>query len=418
MADISQINLPGGSSFNVKDAVARSTKADKVTLPPAYDPTLTYDVGDICTYNGDAYVCQRTISTPEAWDSSHWILDSQQDYLHSINPSGIGSFSLNRRNGTDIGILSFAAGRNGTASGNYSHAEGDGANATGMSSHAEGISTTASREGAHAEGVSTTSSGISTHAEGRTTTAYGHMSHAEGDHTTSIGEGSHAEGYYTKTTHRSQHVFGEYNVLDSSTAYNSQRGNYVEIVGNGTADDARSNARTLDWSGNEVLAGRLKVNGTEDVPIIYEVTQSQYDALKQAGTLVHNALYVITDAENLNCTAEDIEYSSGVSVYNKVNRMDTLDYYQVPTAVADNATAQIPAAVWGHRLIIINVRRYGYFGSMLVRKQNIVEGQLGASCCIYVSSSPKYFKVNETGLFTALSNFGTDGQWVDFIGIF
>ena len=47
-------------------------------------------------------------------------------------------------------------------------------------------------------------------------------------------------------------------------------------------------------------------NGTD----IYEVTQAQYNALKQSGTLVHNALYVITDAENLNCTAEDVAYDN------------------------------------------------------------------------------------------------------------
>lgn len=105
-------------------------------------------------------------------------------------------------------------------------------------------------------------------------------------------------------------------------------------------------------------------------------------------------------------------------VSNKITALETIDYYQVPNAVPDNGTAQIPASVWAHRYILINVRRYGYFGSMLIRKQNIVEGQLGASCCIYVSSSPKFFKINETGLFTALTNFGTEGQWVDFIGIF
>ena len=33
---------------------------------------------------------------------------------------------------------------------------------------------------------------------------------------------------------------------------------YVEIVGNGNAS-TRSNARTLDWSGNETLAGKLTV---------------------------------------------------------------------------------------------------------------------------------------------------------------
>ena len=51
-------------------------------------------------------------------------------------------------------------------------------------------------------------------------------------------------------------------------------------------------------------------NGTD----IFEVDQDTYDALVQAGTLVHNALYVITDAPNLNPTASDIEYSSGVTV--------------------------------------------------------------------------------------------------------
>ena len=308
--------LAGDLTINGSTSVTASlnNKADKVALPPDYDPTSTYAVGDFCTYNGDAYVCVTTISTPEVWDSSHWILDSQQDYLHSINPSGIGSFSLNRRNGTTVGILSFTAGRNGTASGNYSHAEGDGANATGMSSHAEGISSTASREGAHAEGVSTTSSGISTHAEGRYTTAYGNWSHAEGDHTTSIGEGSHAEGYYTETTHRSQHVFGEYNILDSSPTYNYQRGQYAEIVGNGTADDARSNARTLDWSGNEVLAGGLKINNTQDVATQVSLTQAEYDALVSAGTVdLVNTIYFITDANAVAGSAAEITYSNTTS---------------------------------------------------------------------------------------------------------
>ncbi len=51
-------------------------------------------------------------------------------------------------------------------------------------------------------------------------------------------------------------------------------------------------------------------NGTD----IFEVTQAEYDALVQAGKIVHNALYIIPDAPNLNATASDIEYSSGVSV--------------------------------------------------------------------------------------------------------
>lgn len=57
-------------------------------------------------------------------------------------------------------------------------------------------------------------------------------------------------------------------------------------------------------------------NGTD----IFEVTQAQYDALVQAGTLVHNALYVITDAQNLNATASNIEYSSGVTVKGQLDK--------------------------------------------------------------------------------------------------
>ena len=42
----------------------------------------------------------------------------------------------------------------------------------------------------------------------------------------------------------------------------------MEIIGNGTSISNRSNARTLDWDGNEVLAGgltlatELNINGT------------------------------------------------------------------------------------------------------------------------------------------------------------
>ena len=55
-------------------------------------------------------------------------------------------------------------------------------------------------------------------------------------------------------------------------------------------------------------------NGTD----IFEVTQAEYDALVQEGTLVHNALYVITDAPNLNETAEDISYDGSTTTVKMV----------------------------------------------------------------------------------------------------
>lgn len=125
---------------------------------------------------------------------------------------------------------------------------------------AEGNNTKASGEyGSHAEGASTVASGNGAHAEGRDTTASGEASHAEGYSTTASGDYAHAEGYYTIANHVAQHVFGLYNIADPSTAIVAAKGTYVEIVGNGTGTSARSNARTLDWSGNEWLAGKLTV---------------------------------------------------------------------------------------------------------------------------------------------------------------
>ena len=122
---------------------------------------------------------------------------------------------------------------NNIASGNYSHAEGDSTTASGYASHAEGIFTKAIESCSHAEGNGTEASGGRSHAEGYCTIASGLQSHAEGSHTIAKG--------------KCQHVFGKYNVEDSESTY-------AEIVGNGT-DTVRLNARTLDWSGNEVLTG-------------------------------------------------------------------------------------------------------------------------------------------------------------------
>ena len=175
--------------------------------------------------------------------------------------------------GTASGLASHAEGYGTTASNQGAHAEGGATVAAGVWSHAEGYATrtsagqahaegmlsTASNVNAHAEGYNTNASGISSHAEGGTTKALGDISHSEGAATIASGYASHAEGSYTIATRESQHVFGEYNIADTVGANTVSRGAYIEIVGNGTADDARSNARTLDWSGNEWLAGKLTI---------------------------------------------------------------------------------------------------------------------------------------------------------------
>ena len=142
----------------------------------------------------------------------------------------------------------------------YTHAEGASTVSSGGASHSEGYQTKASGFASHSEGRETTASGYCSHTEGVETTASGYYSHTEGDSSTASGMCSHAEGVGTTASNKAQHVFGMYNTVDN-TGSATTKGTYVEIVGKGTADGARSNARTLDWSGNEWVAGTITAAG-------------------------------------------------------------------------------------------------------------------------------------------------------------
>ena len=142
--------------------------------------------------------------------------------MDKINPTGTGSFSLNREVSTTIGNYSFAEGYCTTASAHSSHAEGDSTTASAHASHAEGIGTTASGNQSHAEGSNTTASGSYSHAEGAVTTASGNFSHAEGRNTTASGISSHAEG---ESTNRFSAVVTATNPTDADiiTAWKSKK---------------------------------------------------------------------------------------------------------------------------------------------------------------------------------------------------
>lgn len=164
--------------------------------------------------------------------------DLENTYMKKASPTGTGSLSLNRKANTTVGTNSVALGLNPTASGMYSFSEGIDTVASGFSSFAQG-------DGSQAQGSSSAAIGLDAIAKG---------------------DCSQAIGYGVESTHLGQHVFGAFNVLDTSTASKSSQGTYIEIVGNGnkvlsTGAITRSNARTLDWSGNEVLAGTLTTGG-------------------------------------------------------------------------------------------------------------------------------------------------------------
>lgn len=131
----------------------------------------------------------------------------------------------------------------------------------GDNSFAEGLDVIASGITSHAEGFLTHATGFTSHSEGGFTAANGNFSHAEGSATVALGNKAHAEGGSTAAQTLSQHVQGEYNILDTEGSVDT-RGAYAHIVGNGTADDARSNAHTLDWDGNAWFAGDVYIKST------------------------------------------------------------------------------------------------------------------------------------------------------------
>ena len=188
------------------------------------------------------------------------------------NGTGKNSDVFNSTENVASDMWSHAEGKGTTASGQKSHAEGYDTTASGTDSHAEGSSTIASSESSHAEGQSTTASNDYSHAEGNGTTASGACSHAEGNNTTASGQKSHAEGYGTIAASQNQHAGGRYNIEDTANKY-------AEIIGNGDYSK-RSNARTLDWNGNEWLAGGVTVSSTGGITIgSTTINETQLQAL-------------------------------------------------------------------------------------------------------------------------------------------
>lgn len=123
--------------------------------------------------------------------------------------------------------------------------------------------------GSVAEGSSsTTASGENSHAEGVRTTASGYWSHAEGSNTTASGVCSHAEGYYTTASGLRQHAQGKYNIEDADDKY-------ADIIGNGSSDDARSNAATVSWDGISWSQTDVRAGGTNQDSAAHSLAAKQ-----------------------------------------------------------------------------------------------------------------------------------------------
>lgn len=135
-------------------------------------------------------------------------------------------------------------------------------------SHAEGYMTTASAPYSHAEGESTVASNMRTHAEGWQTTASGNCSHAENTGCIASGPNSHADGYHTIARGEHSHASGAHTIAGLEVfalgRYNKKAEDVALVVGNGWGNDSyeyRSDALTLDYSGNLHISGKFTADG-------------------------------------------------------------------------------------------------------------------------------------------------------------
>ena len=186
-----------------------TTEAMNTALSGKSDTNHTHT--DLHTHSNKSVLDGITAEKVAYWDNK----------TSSSGPSNVDLTDLVVTNSISLGRVS------GTAIGKGSSAIGSGVRATGAYSHAEGYYSLASNNSAHAEGNACYATGAYSHAEGNGTTAAG----------------------------KSQHAQGKYNIEDT-------KNKYAHIVGNGTAEDATSNAHTLDWQGNGWYAGDLYVGGT------------------------------------------------------------------------------------------------------------------------------------------------------------
>jgi hypothetical protein len=135
--------------------------------------------------------------------------------------------------------------------------------------------------------VNNSATGQYSHVHGTHNVASGINSHAQGAYTIASGANSHAGGFSTRATAAASTAIGKYNVADGTGANDPK---HLFIVGNGTADNARSNIVEVSDDTFNVNGGITKNNNP--IPEFVELTQAQYDALVSPDP---DITYLITD---------------------------------------------------------------------------------------------------------------------------
>lgn len=189
--------------------------------------------------------------------------------------------------------------------GDYCHVEGADCHVTGNFGHGEGWDNAVSGQAGHGEGAKNTVSGAYAHAENYHNTASGASSHADGIENTASGQMSHVSGEHNVASQRDQFVIGKYNDNQSSTLFE---------VGNGTANDARSNAFVVQSNGNIWSQGDAYV---DDVNARGDVKDGQGNDLASVAALEASASGnpIIINAQDVAAKALTVEIEPKQSLH-------------------------------------------------------------------------------------------------------
>ena len=229
----------------------------KPTPTPEYDPFIITDYSyiyfpnpsDGVTLSGGNYEGGIPQDIREYCTDSRYVVDGT--YIGPAVPIG----------NTYISRYSHTEGRETLSTGEAAHSEGYETTAAAPRAHSEGWGTQALGNNSHTEGYNTIATESNAHAEGNGTEARGSNSHTEGGKTVALARDTHAEGGGTIAASDHQHVQGRFNIPD----YNTE---YADIVGNGSGEDDRSNAYTLDWQGNAWYAGGITLGESHDKVLV------------------------------------------------------------------------------------------------------------------------------------------------------